>query len=119
MRHDNYWLTVLRTARTYRKYPCEHMGLDRDVEVDFLLTTALEIYDQSFCPGGCGQYAEEAHDAANMGRYERRTITCQACAAMTPGDGHKASPGELAYVWRNPKEPRRRRSRGAARPVRN
>ena len=108
---------MLRTGRKYGAYPCAHLGLPRDPEVDFLLTTALELYEEGLCPGGCGQHMDEAHDEANQGRYERRTVTCQACAANHPGDDHKPQPGELAYVWRNPKPPRKRRGKvGKARP---
>lgn len=106
---------VLRTGRKYHRYPTEHLGLPRDPETDFMLTTALEMYEQSLCAGGCGQVASESHDPAMEGRYERRTVHCQACA-VSQGDGEKRAPGELSYVWRNPKPPRRR-GRGAARPV--
>lgn len=109
---------LLRTGRKYSRYPCEHIGLPHDPELDFVLTTALELYEDSLCPGGCGVPLDEAHAAENDGRYERRTVTCYACAANTPGKDHKPAPGELPYLWRNPKPPRRRGRRGAARPTR-
>lgn len=109
---------MLRTARKYATLPCRYLGLPRDPEVDYALTLALELYEEGLCPGGCGQHMDEAHDPVNEGRYEQRTMVCQACAVSQPGGEHKPQPGELVYVWRNPKEPRRRRGkRGAARPV--
>jgi len=52
------------------------------------------------------------------GRYERRTEVCYACAAVQPEDGYKPEPGEIPYVWRNPKAPRKRRGKvGKARPA--
>jgi hypothetical protein len=72
------------------------------------------------CPGGCGQYVDEAHNPENAGGYEAHQQVCYACAAREElqrsqtGDS-RAEPGSLTYVRKLQKAPRRRR--GPSRPV--
>lgn len=112
-------MRVLRTAREYRVAPSKYLrlGFKRWGETDYLLTQALALFEESMCPGGCGQHTDESMDPANEGRYERKSAVCEACAVLVPSDGAKGEPGELPYVWRNPVEPRRRQRKRAARSV--
>jgi len=49
---------VLRLAREYNLLPCEYIGQERDPEIDFLFTMALDIHDKELlCQ--CGDYRED------------------------------------------------------------
>lgn len=88
-------------------------------ETDFLLTQALDLHEEMLCPGGCGQYADDAHDDNNEGGFEVQELTCHACAAREQwqadhGGDKRPEPGTLTYVKQLERAPRRRR--GASRP---
>lgn len=101
--------------------PSRYLALDVKPwgETDFLLTQALELHDRMLCPGGCGQYADEAHDDDNEGGYEVVTVLCHACAAREEwhkdhsGD-EKPGPGTQTAVVKRQRASRR--PAGAARP---
>ena len=55
------------------------------------------------CGGGCGYWAEEAHEGHSdaEGWFETGTVTCYACAALTEGRedmGDHPPAGALLYV---------------------
>lgn len=69
---------------------------------DRALARALDLFEQSLCPGGCGHHLDET--AGIDGWHEARTIVCDACAArdrfVTDREKDSRVPGEMIYVVR-------------------
>jgi hypothetical protein len=95
-----------------------NLGVPTWGETDFLLTQALEIHDRMLCPGGCGQYADEAHSGEWDGGFSVDERQCHACAAREQWErehrGEDRPAGTLLSVVKQQKATRR--IPGASRP---
>lgn len=76
-------MEALRSAREFRVPPSRCLGLPAPQwgELDTVLMRVLADLDAGTCPC-CGQWAAEAHDPNNEGRYVVEGSTCYAGAAL-------------------------------------
>lgn len=84
--------------------PSKFLGLGFKAwgETDFLLTMALEAHEASLCAGGCGQYADVAHDDDADGWFEADdSVQCHACAAQQrlEKESETREPGAMIHVY--------------------
>lgn len=79
------------------------MGLRRDPELDYLLTQALELHDESLCECGCGHYADvcQSDEADGMVRIVDDEVVCHVRAALDEyraDEGRRPEPGALLRI---------------------
>lgn len=78
-----------------------------------MLNLAMDTLAALKCPGGCGQWSDESHDADTDGEWvvDDETI-CYACAALEQyreQDAKEREPGALIHVTRDVSEEARER----------
>lgn len=47
---------------------------------------ALQMYEESLCPGGCGEPKHHAWHSELDGHYEGERLVCHACTAKNDGE---------------------------------
>lgn len=100
---------VLRTAKEWQVSPSRFLGLaGKWGEVDSLLASALTLHEAMLCPGGCGQYVDEAHDDVNDGAFViDDKLVCHACAAKDEWSrGDRPEPGAIPRLVNQRRVPR-------------
>lgn len=80
-------VTYLYEDPAHPERPSGHLESPEWTPDDRALFLALQMYEDTLCPGGCGQPKELAWHSAMEGWFEATEWVCHACSAR---QGHEA-----------------------------